>query len=213
MRFVSNKLAHNFKSSFMSFAKDQETIWKRLFIESQPYSEKLKRLLVINTRDCLDSSNRQYDSDIEHATLKWLHDQTYIRAVPKLAFGEHEEVKSYVLLEFDDFIPTNNPEYRDYTVTFTVISHLDYWEMDDYQLRPHLIAGYIDGILNNSRLTGIGTLQFLGAAQVVLNEYLGGIVLRYIATHGHDDDEAIDPELPSPEKLGDRDYGNDIIVG
>ena len=61
-------------------------------------------------------------------------------------------------------------------------------------------------------MTGIGTLQFLGASQVVLNEYLGGINLQYVATHGHDDEEAIDPQLPSPEKLGDRDYGSDLVV-
>ncbi len=212
MRFVSHKLAQNFKSSFMSCGKDQQTIWKRLFIESQPYSNKLKRLLIINTPDCLDETNKQWDSRIEHATLKSLHEQNYIRAVPKLPFGEHEEVKAYIMLEFDSFIPTENPEYRDTVISFTIICHLDYWELEDYQLRPHLIAGYIDGILNNSRLTGIGTLQFLGASQVVLNEYLGGINLQYVATHGHDDEEAIDPQLPSPEKLGDRDYGSDLVV-
>ncbi len=55
--------------------------------------------------------------------------------------------------------------------------------MDDYELRPWLIAGYIDGILNETKLSGIGTLQFMGASQVVLNEYLGGVILRYVATH------------------------------
>ena len=35
----------------------------------------------------------------------------------------------------------------------------------------------------------------------VLNEYLGGIMLRYIATHGKDDDEHLNEEQPSPQDL------------
>ena len=45
--------------------------------------------------------------------------------MPKIPFGEHEEVKSYILLEFDDFVPTSNPEYRDCVISFTIVCHLD----------------------------------------------------------------------------------------
>ena len=67
--------------------------------------------------------------------------------------------------------------------------------MDDYKLRHWQIAGYIDGILNESKLSGIGTLQFMGASQLVLNEYLGGVILRYVATHmeNSDDSETVNP--------------------
>lgn len=210
MHVVGHQLAKNFKSSFLSCEKDQEAIWKRLFVESQPYSNKLKRLLIINTPNCLDEKEHQWDHLIQQATVKHLHDMGYIKAIPKLPFGEHEEVKAYIMLEFDDFVPTENPEYRDCIISFTIICQLDYWELEDYKLRPHQIAGYIDGILNECRLTGIGTLKFMGASQVVLNEYLGGLVLRYVATHGHDDEEALNPEQPAPEKLGSRDYDNDV---
>ena len=121
-------------------------------------------------------------------SIKKLMEDGYIRIIPKLAFGEHEEVKAYIMLEFDDFVPTDNPEFRDCVISFTIICHLDYWGLDDYQLRPHLIAGYVDGIMNNTKLSGIGTLQFIGASQIVLNEYLGGIMIRYLATHGEGDD-------------------------
>ena len=125
----------------------------------------------------------------------------YLRNVPKIEFGEHEEVKSYILLEFDDFIPNaTNPHYRDCIITFSIICHLDYWELDDYKLRPYQIAGYIDGLLNETKLSGIGTLQFMGASELVLNEYLGGLVVRYIATHGRgDDSETLNPNLPAPQ--------------
>lgn len=188
MRIQSKDIiAKNLKTSFMSVAKDQETIWRKLLVESD-YKNLLKRLLVINTKDCLDLSNQAYSEDIDKFSIRDLMDKGYIRVIPKLEFGEHEEVKAYIMLEFDDFVPTDNPEFRDCVISFTIICHLDYWGLDDYQLRPHLIAGYIDGIMDNTKLSGIGTLQFLGASQIVLNEYLGGIMLRYVATHGAGDD-------------------------
>ena len=202
MKKASVLSANNFKSTFLSCETDQETIWRRLFIESRPYSDKLKRLLVLNTADCLDDTQIQYQEIIDNMNLQDLKDKQYLKNVPKLEFGEHEEVKAYILLEFDDFIPTSNPQYRDCTITFSIICHLDYWELDDYKLRPYQIAGYIDGILNGTKLSGIGTLQFMGASEIVMNEYLGGIVLRYIATHSNADDSVnLDPTLPSYQDL------------
>lgn len=200
-RIASNLLETNYRSTFLSCGKDQELIWRKLLVESKPYSDKLKRLLIINTPDCLDRTQAQYQDKINTYTIKKMKDEQYIKAVPKLSFGEHEEVKSYIMLEFDDFTPTQNPEYRDCVISFSIICHLDYWEMEDYQLRPWMIAGYIDGILNEARLSGIGTLQFLGASQLVLNEYLGGVLIRYIATNGHNDEGHINPNLPAPQDL------------
>lgn len=187
MRIKAAALANDFHSTFLSCEKDQETIWRKLFIENKPYSDILKRLLVLNTKDCLDTSKHQYDHILQECDMAMLIEKGYLRIIPKLEFGEHEEVKSYIILEFDNFTPTENPEFRDCTISFTIISHLDYWGLEDYKLRPHQIAGYIDGIMDNTKLSGIGTLQFMGASQIVLNEYLGGIILRYIATHGSDD--------------------------
>ena len=203
MKKTSALLAKNFKSTFLSCETDQETIWRRLFVESRPYSDKLKKLLVINTADCLDEEQIQYQEIIDNINLQDLKDKQYLKNVPKLEFGEHEEVKAYILLEFDDFIPTTNPNYRDCTLTFSIICHLDYWELDDYKLRPYQIAGYIDGMLNETKLSGIGTLQFMGASEIVMNEYLGGIVLRYVATHSNADDSSnLDSTLPAPQDLG-----------
>lgn len=198
----SNLLKKNFRSSFLSCSNDQETIWRKLLVESKPYSDKLKKLLIINAPNCLDDTQVQYQQKIREYTIKDMKNGQYIKAVPKLSFGEHEEVKSYILLEFDDFVPTDNPMYRDCVISFSIVCHLDYWEMDDYKLRPWEIAGYIDGILDNEHLSGIGTLQFIGASQLVLSEYLGGVVLRYVATHSkNDDSEKVNPDLPSRTQL------------
>ncbi len=202
-KVASNILQKNFSSTFTSIPKDQETIWRKLLVESKPYSDKLKRLLIINTPNCLDPTQEQFQRKINQYTIKDMLDNQYIKVIPKLSFGEHEEVKSYVLLEFDDFTPTTNPQYRDCVISFSIICHLDYWGMDDYKLRPWEIAGYIDGILNGEKLSGIGTLQFLGASQLVLNEYLGGVLLRYVATNSNsNDDEHIDNSLPAIHEHG-----------
>lgn len=189
MRVKQAALAKDFKSSFLSAEKDQQLIWRKLFVENRPYSDYLKRLLVINTPDCLDETQQQYKDVLKDYSLKKLREDGYLRVVPKLSFGEHEEVRSYIILEFDDYTPSDNPQFRNCVISFTIISHLDYWEMDDYKLRPHQIAGYIDGILDGTKLSGIGELRFLGASQVVLNEYLGGVLLRYVATHEKQEDQ------------------------
>ena len=202
-KVASNILKKNFSSTFTSISTDQETIWRKLLVESKPYSDKLKKLLIINTPNCLDPTQEQFQRKINQYTIKDMIDNQYIKVIPKLSFGEHEEVKSYVLLEFDDFTPTSNPQYRDCVISFSIICHLDYWDMNDYKLRPWEIAGYIDGILNGEKLSGIGTLQFLGASQLVLNEYLGGVLLRYVATNSNsNDDEHIDNSLPAIHEHG-----------
>ena len=68
-------------SSFLSCEKDTETILRRLFIESRPYSDILKKLLVINTTDCLTSNNPNYKKKIDSMSIKDLKDNQYIRAL------------------------------------------------------------------------------------------------------------------------------------
>ena len=197
MKIQNSIIEKNFKTTFTSITKDQETIWKKLFVESRPYSDKLKRLLVINTPDCFDERQYQYTKIINEYSIKRLKDEKYIRAVPRVSLEGYPEIKSYIILEFDGVYPSGNPEFTNKTISFTIISNLDQWELDDYQLRPWVIAGYIDGILNHTRLSGIGLLELMGAQSVVLNENLGGVILRYVATNGRDDDDVEDPNLPA----------------
>jgi len=187
MKYTKFLSAANFSSSFLSCEKDLEQILKKLFVESRPYSDDLIKLMVINNKDCIDSETQAYADIVNATTLGSLREEGYIRIEPKIEFGEHENVKSYLMVEFNMFSPTSNPEYRDCVIDFTIICHTDYWDLGDYRIRPIKIMGYIDGILNNTKLSGIGTLQFLGANQIVLNENLSGYLLRYTATHGSDD--------------------------
>ena len=198
MRSIKNYINEdgttNLKSSFLSCEKDTELIIKKLFVDSRPYSDELKRLLLINTKDCLDDRvNPIYKEKIAKTSIADMTNQQYIRIVPELTFGENEEVKSYIVISFDNFSPADTNEYyRNCIVEIDIICHPDYWDLGNYRLRPLKIAGYIDGILNNTKLTGIGKLQFRSCDEIILKDNLCGYCLMYTAVHGNDDN--IPPE-------------------
>lgn len=196
MRRDVNLPSSQFSSSFLSCEKDIEEILRKLFVSSKPYSDYLKRLLIINTKDCLDNeTSTTIQQKIADMNLAKLRQEGYIKLEPKIRFGENEEVKSYIIVSCDNFSPNaTNPHYRDCTVTFDIICHTDYWDIGNYRVRPLKIAGYIDGILNKARLSGIGTFQFMGCNQLVLNETLSGYTLMYRAVHGNDDKIDVEEE-------------------
>lgn len=179
----------DFTSSFLSCEKDLESILRKLFVESQPYSNQLKKLLVINAKDCLDNKTSQvYNNAIKDMSLAKLREQGYIKFEPKIKMPEHEDIKSYLVISFDNFKSNyNNPQFRDCNVFIDVLCHTDYWDLGGFRVRPLKICGYIDGILNNARLSGIGTFQFSGCNELVLDETLSGYTLSYTAIHGTDD--------------------------
>ena len=169
--------AKDFQSSFLSCPKDIEEILRKLFLSSKPFSDDLKRLLVINTKDCLDNKTESlYNQKINAMSLVKLRQDGYIKLEPKIKIPEHEEVKSYIIISVDNFMPNaNNPYY------------LDYWDIGNFRLRPLMIAGYIDGILNGSRLSGIGQLQKVTMKELILDENFAGYSLTYKAIHGSED--------------------------
>lgn len=180
--------ANRFNSSFLSCEKDIEMILRKLFVESAPYSDILKRLLVINTKDCLENNSQIVLEKLKQTSLSQLVKDKYIRLSPKIEIEEHDEVKAYLIISSDNYtLNETNPYYRDCTITFDIICYTDYWDIGNYRLRPLKIAGYIDGILNNAKLSGIGTFNFLGCNELILTETLSGYTLSYRAIHGNDD--------------------------
>lgn len=195
MKMTSRVLAKDFDISFVAMEKDLEQIVRKLFVESRPYSDYLKKLLIVNEKDCLDDRKHQYQTVIDRVSLADLKDKGYIRFTPKFAFQEHEDIKSYIYVAFEDVAPSMNTQYNNTAVSVLCMCNLDAWELDDYAVRPWKIAGYVHGLLNNARLSGIGTLQFVGASQFSFDETLGGVKLNYIATNGNDDKQKMSEEL------------------
>ena len=193
-------------STFLSCDKDIQIILKTLFVSSRPHSDILKKLLVINSKDCLEDKE-EYKRVIDSMSVKDLIDKGYIRLNPKISRGTHQEVKSYIIISLDNFSDNySNPEYRDYTINFDIVCYNDTWILDDYKIRPLLICGYIEGILksltsrdmfdkktfkSNIKLTGIGDYKLLGCKQVVLNEDLSMYTLSFRGMHFIEDIQKI----------------------
>ena len=188
-----NALLEPIQSSFLSCEKDVEIILNRLFVESGKYSNWLKRLLIINTPDCLDPKITKYDDIVNKYSIKDLLTKDYIRQTPRLEFNEHEDVQSYILLSFDNFTTNSaNNRFRDCMVNFDIICHTKQWQMENFRVRPLMIAGYIDGILNLKKLSGVGKFVFLGCNELILDSNMAGYTLSYEAVHFTEDDAKLE---------------------
>ena len=181
------------QSSFLSCEKDTELILNRLFVDGKDYSRWLKRLLIINNKDCLDKTITKYDDIVNKISIADLIAKQYIRTTPRLEFNEHEDVQSYILLSYDNF--TTNPaneRFRDCMINFDIICHTKQWDLDNLRVRPLMIAGYIDGILNLGKLSGVGETVFLGCNELILDQNLAGYTLSYQVIHFTEDDAKLE---------------------
>ncbi len=172
-------------SSFLSIEKDMNIIINKMF-----ENDRLKKLLYYNTKDCLNKPKLT-----EEQTLSLINKQ--IKMVPKLYVDK--SVLNYIIISFDNFTQSANPEFRDNIIEFDIICHFDQWQMNDFKLRPYRIAAEIDMLFNNQKMTGIGELQFLGANQIILTDEFAGLCLMYQAVHGEEDKKY----MPNPNEEKD----------
>ena len=162
------------KSSFLSVEKDSAIIMDKILSNNN-----LKKLLYYNSRDALHKKDLT-----EEESLSLIN--SHIKTVPKLYIDN--DIRCYIIITFSNFtMDVTNPEFRDNTITFHIICHYDQWQLEDFMLRPFRVAAELDKMLDKARLTGIGTLQFVGMYQTVWNDEFGGVVLTYEATHGEED--------------------------
>ena len=149
-----------------------------IIINHMMKNPRLKRLLYYTSKDALNKPNLTEDQSLELMGKN-------IKIVPKLYVDS--SVLNYIIISFDNFTQSKNPEFRDSIIEFDIICHFDQWQLDDFQLRPYRIAGEIDAMFNNAKLTGIGELKFLGANQMILTDEFAGLCLMYAAVHGEED--------------------------
>ena len=163
------------KSSFLSMEKDTGIIVNEIL-----KNNRLKKLLYYTTSDAMEKPNLTEDQSLSLLG-------TNIKIVPKLYVDG--SVLNYILINFDNFTPSENPEFRDNTIQFDIVCHFDQWNLRDYALRPYKIAGEIDSMFNLKKLTGIGYLEFVGATQIVLTDEFAGLCLMYRTVHGGEDEK------------------------
>lgn len=170
------------RSSFMSVEKDLTIITDQMLKD-----KRLTKLLYYTGREVLSTKPefRKLYPDLTEQQLVELLGKN-IKIVPKLYVDG--SVLTYIIISFDNFVTNaENPQFRDNIVTFDIICHFDQWQLEDFQLRPYRIAAEIDTLFNNQKLTGIGTFQFLGCNQIILNDEFAGLTLMYSAIHGGED--------------------------
>lgn len=184
------------ESSFLSMEKDMGIIINKIL-----GNPRILRLLYYTSKDALDKPDLNEDQILELL-------EKNIKIVPKVKVDK--EVINYLVVSFNNFIESSNPEFRDNVIEFDIICHLDNWQLKDFQLRPFKIAGELDSMLNKQKLTGIGLLEFLSAQEKVLSNEYAAVCLKYIAYHGGED--KIRQPNPNDEErflkdFKNRDYG------
>ena len=162
------------ESSFLIIEKDHEKVINKLL--SNP---RLLKLLYYREQDALKKPTLTAEQK-----LKLIGKE--IRIIPKLDIDK--DCPIFVVITFDNFTPNaKNPQFRDCTINFDILCHPDHWNLGNFQLRPYKIAGEIDAMINNQKMTGIGTLQFMGANNLVLNDQLMGLTMIYRSVQSTED--------------------------
>ena len=135
-------------------------------------NQRICRLLKYQVRDPF---NTEKYPDVDGAEL--INKQILI--VPKI-YDDSIEKMSYITAIFDDFVVNQlNPEFKLSTIRFDIVCPYDEWILDEKTLRPYLLMQEVDAMFNESKLAGIGTLQFHRADNLALSPWIGGYSMRY----------------------------------
>lgn len=170
-------------SAFLMVKKDTKLIINEIF-----KNKTLQKLLYYTSKDAY---NRP---DLTTEQVAELFGKN-IKNVPKLYIDS--DVLNYIIINFDNFVPSGNPKFRDHIIEFDIICHFDQWALDDFDLRPYRIAAEIDQAINEKHLTGIGKVKFLGCNQMVLTDEYAGLCLMYQAVHSTEDQKNQDRLIDS----------------
>ena len=171
---------HPPKSSFLSINKDM-----RLLIDKFLSNDRLCKLLYYTDRNALDKQKLTDDEKISMFGKQ-------IKIVPKLYVDN--SVLNYIVISFDNFVESSNPQFRDNMIEFDIVCHYDQWQLKDFDLRPYRIAAEIDSMLDKQRLTGIGKIEFVTAGKIMLTDEFAGLCLMYKTYHGEEDKK----KVPNP---------------
>ena len=181
---------HPPKSSFLSINKDM-----RLIVDKLLSNDRLCKLLYYTTKDALNKPNL---TDEEKLGLF----NKNIKIIPKVYVDK--EVLNYIVISFDNFVPSENPQFRNNRIEFAILCHMDQWQMKDFDLRPYRIAAELDHMFSDQRLTGIGKTEFFGATEIILNDEFAGVCLLFDVYHGEEDKKRM--PNPADQEEFEQDY-------
>ena len=148
---------YNKNKDFLAVEKDAYSILDKLI-----KNEDICKLLYFNTPDALDK-------ELTAEKRAEMIDLGYINI--KQVFPEDEKVKNFIMISFDNFSITDNPLFMDYTIEISIFCHqenFDFKKSGKTHIRDLFISHLIMEELNNSKMNGIGKLNFIGASSVIL---------------------------------------------
>jgi hypothetical protein len=146
------------KSSFLSVEKDYSLIMDNLM-----KNERLKKLLYYPYRDALNRPNLNQEQ-----TKELFGD--YIRISPNYKISNKE--KNYLIINFTEFYG-NTTDFKEATLVFDIVLHLDNYLLDDYKLRGYKIAAEINEMMKQKTLNNMGKIdQVLVETRVLDDEFV-----------------------------------------
>lgn len=142
-----------------------------LLQELTDYRKKIMQLLC-GDQEIVNLILDKTDSPVPNRSLM------YTRIFP-YAYTPHETKDTNTYICFRIYIPeVMNKTFKKMNLCFYVFSHQDYIRTQD-GLRPDLIAGRIESLLNGSLELGVGRISLEGMDDISPAEQFHGISLEY----------------------------------
>lgn len=161
MRSTIDLTSRNEQFNFIDTGKDLEIIIGKIIT-----NQELLKLLYYNDGDALER-----DDITDPELLKKIIKEN-IRRKPDLQVPTEEN--SYIIITFDSFTPSENPEFRDNLIIFDVMCPLDSWDnLGNYMTRPLVILHHLSSMFHKQKLAGIGKAKFSSADILNVGPYAG----------------------------------------
>lgn len=148
-------------NNFLLFQEDMRIIFEKMMGDQE-----LLKLLYYSSPDAVNKPDIEDNEILEYIA------ENNIRLVPDLTIPEKQI--SIVSVYMDDFsVNSTNPQYIDNFLTFEILCPVECWKMDNYQFRPMRIMHRIQSLFNNSKLNGIGRVEYVLSKMMTIGTYSG----------------------------------------
>lgn len=151
---------------FGSVSKNFNRIVNR-FVED----EELIRLLV------------RTDSDAKDDTVPITReekDQALNRSIRTTPVNPKDKVlENFIFVGVSNIVPLGNGNSVSYAVIIDIACNIQNWVLDDGTMRHIEILGRIDALLNATKMDSFGSVRFIGANALKINEEMSGLTAIY----------------------------------
>ena len=100
-----------------------------------------------------------------------------IRIIPYIP--KETDMINYVVIQFDNFVKSPRTNLVTNYIVVDVICHIDSWLLDGGKIRPYMIMDQVHNVLADSKLTGMGPVEFISAQQLLVSPTMAGFTMIY----------------------------------